>query len=111
MGGLDRTDFLTEGEWLAALKKRDEEDKRWRATAKAMHALRLKYGHGSQYRFHKRLRQWRDSGARWPLARYVFWWFVHNSLAHLAIAVLPVRWTFRFHDYTSKKLNITPGFA
>lgn len=35
-----------------------------------------------------------------------FWWVVHNAVAHPLIAVLPVAmWTFKFHDYTSDKIN------
>ncbi len=111
MGGLDESDFLTEEEAIAARKrsaKAIEDGKRWVARVEAMRALRAKYGAGSQYRFHKRLWQWRDSGVSWPTTKHAFWWLVHNSLAHIGIAVLPIRWTFAFHDYTSRKLNITP---
>jgi len=33
------------------------------------------------------------------------WWFVHNAIAHPLIAVLPIEATFKFHDYTSDKIN------
>lgn len=33
------------------------------------------------------------------------WWFVHNAIAHPLIAMAPFRPLFRFHDYTSAKIN------
>lgn len=57
----------------------------------------------SQGRFHARIWKFREQGR--PVAAHHFWWFVHNAIAHPLIAVLPVGWTFAFHDYTSSKIN------
>jgi len=41
-----------------------------------------------------------------PERRHHFWWFVHNCIAHPLIGFFPMwSWTFRFHDYTSDKIN------
>lgn len=32
-------------------------------------------------------------------------WVVHNGLAHAFLALAPVKWSFQFHDWTSRKLN------
>ena len=39
------------------------------------------------------------------LAEHGFWWFVHNCISHPIIGVLPVKKSFEFHDYTSKRIN------
>src|SRR5580698_6841115 len=36
---------------------------------------------------------------------HTFWWLVHNNIAHALIGILPVRVTFKFHDWTSHKLH------
>ncbi len=40
-----------------------------------------------------------------PIWTHHWWWMVHNGVAHPLIAVLPVEPAFRFHDYTSDKIN------
>lgn len=61
---------------------------------------RLSTSHG---RFGWRIEKWkRETG--WALPHH-FWWVVHNCIAHPMIGVVPVRPTFAFHDYTSKKIN------
>lgn len=40
-----------------------------------------------------------------PWAKHTVWWVIHNAMAHPLIAVLPVRFTFRFHDWTSRKMH------
>lgn len=42
-----------------------------------------------------------------PWIQYRFWWFLHNCVAHVAIGLVPVRATFRFHDYTSRRMHGT----
>lgn len=37
--------------------------------------------------------------------RHVFWWLVHNCVAHPMIGVAPVKACFDFHDWTSRKIN------
>lgn len=32
------------------------------------------------------------------------WWIIHNAVAHPLIAIAPMKKTFAFHDYTSRKL-------
>jgi hypothetical protein len=40
-----------------------------------------------------------------PLRRLVFWWFVHNSIAHPLIGVLPIKPFFDFHNWTAKRIG------
>ena len=40
-----------------------------------------------------------------PWLRHRFWWLVHNAVSHLAIAFVPTRKTFQFHDWTSRKMH------
>lgn len=42
---------------------------------------------------------------RLALLRHHGWWLLHNCVAHMAIGLVPVKTTFRFHDWTSRKLN------
>lgn len=54
-------------------------------------------------RFGWRIEKWKkETGSALP---HHFWWFVHNCIAHPAIGVVPLRPTFAFHDFTSKKIN------
>lgn len=39
-------------------------------------------------------------------ATHHFWWLVHNCIAHPMIGFAPIKSTFRFHDYTSDKINL-----
>lgn len=38
----------------------------------------------------------------WP--RHYFWWLIHNVVAHLLIAFIPIKIFFKFHDWTSGRL-------
>jgi hypothetical protein len=74
---------------------------------------------GSEERFHDRVRNWENGvptaipvsapkespSRRLPLAQHYAWWLVHNLIAHPMIGVAPVKVSFRFHDWTSRKLN------
>lgn len=40
-----------------------------------------------------------------PRVQHHFWWLLHNLVAHPAIGLVPVKATFDFHDWTSRKLN------
>ena len=40
-----------------------------------------------------------------PAIEHHFWWLTHNILAHTLIGLIPIKWFFDFHDWTSKKLN------
>lgn len=42
----------------------------------------------------------------WAQTQHYFWWFVHNCIAHPMIGLVPIKTTFRFHDYTSDKINL-----
>jgi hypothetical protein len=78
------------------------QDVEWEAEKKAEEALkqRLSTSHG---RFGWRIEKWKAAtGSALP---HHFWWLVHNCVAHPMIGVMPVRHTFAFHDYTSKKIN------
>lgn len=46
-----------------------------------------------------------DRRARTPWARHTFWWWLHNAVAHPLIAFVPVRFFFRFHDWTSRRMH------
>jgi len=59
---------------------------------------------GSAGRFRERERRFVQSGKVFPKFRHWFWWIVHNALAH-GMLVAPCRFTFWFHDWTSKRLN------
>ena len=60
---------------------------------------------GSEGRFHSRIEKFRESGARRPAMQHYCWWLIHNLAAHGFIALIPCRWSFGFHDWTSRKLN------
>ena len=60
---------------------------------------------GSEGRFARRIEKFRAAGKSFPRVQHYFWWLVHNVVAHGSIAVVPCRSTFRFHDWTSIKLN------
>ena len=60
---------------------------------------------GSQARFHVRIEKFRQKGATFPVAHHYLWWLTHNAVAHPFLAVAPVPAAFRFHDWTSRKLN------
>lgn len=60
----------------------------------------------SQNRFRMRAEEdWKPEYPRTWWARYGFWWLVHNVPAHLLIAFLPITLSFRFHDWTSRRLT------
>lgn len=40
-----------------------------------------------------------------PVIEHHFWWLLHNNIAHTLIGLIPIKWFFEFHDWTSKKLN------
>ncbi len=42
---------------------------------------------------------------RFAKVGYAFWWVVHNAIAHPMIGLLPVRLSFSFHDWTSRKMH------
>ena len=56
-------------------------------------------------RYCSRIEKFKTDGKKYPRLRHRFWWLVHNIPAHLAIAFIPIQQSFKFHDWTSKKLN------
>lgn len=62
--------------------------------------MRTSYG-----RFYQRIPKFQAKYRRFPRVIHHFWWLVHNITAHIAIALMPIKATFKFHDWTSKKLN------
>ena len=40
-----------------------------------------------------------------PRVKHYIWWLIHNLVAHPAIGLVPIKATFDFHDWTSRKLN------
>jgi hypothetical protein len=63
---------------------------------------------GSEGRYAKRIEKFRAKGVRFPRLRHYIW-VVHNIFAHGMLAICPCRWTFRFHDWTSIRLNAGIG--
>ena len=60
---------------------------------------------GSQGRFSARIKKFHTAGRRFPKLEHYFWWIVHNGVAHMCLALAPIKLSFDFHDWTSKKLN------
>lgn len=58
---------------------------------------------GSHERFGQRLNQFRKKGIN--LAVHHAWWIIHNAVAHPLIGFLPIKSTFKFHDFTSNKIT------
>jgi hypothetical protein len=56
---------------------------------------------GSGDRFHSRSAAAKDEGF---VIEHRGWWLVHNLVAHPLIGILPVRWAFQFHDWTSRQM-------
>lgn len=56
-------------------------------------------------RFYIRLEKFKKAYRWFPRTRHAFWWLVHNFIAHLLLCI-PVKLTFRFHDWTSDRLNL-----
>jgi len=50
-------------------------------------------------------KRYADRRAKTPWARHTFWWVLHNAVAHPLIAFIPVRFFFRFHDWTSRRMH------
>lgn len=57
----------------------------------------------SQTRFHKRISDFKKK--KLPVLIHHAWWFTHNCIAHPLIGMLPIKSTFDFHDFTSRKIN------
>lgn len=69
-------------------------------------ALEAKYGKGSRQRFYYRIWKWKLKGRKCSYLYNLFWWFIHNFFAHLAITFFFMfKWSFDFHDWTSNMLN------
>lgn len=63
---------------------------------------------GSEERYHERIRWWTvidPNKKSMPRAQHHFWWLLHNLVAHTAIGLVPIKATFDFHDWTSRRLN------
>lgn len=58
---------------------------------------------GSAERFTQRIQRFRARGM--STAMHHVWWLVHNCVAHPMIGVMPINASFRFHDWTSRKIN------
>lgn len=58
---------------------------------------------GAEDRFEKRKEVFRQESK--PLYRHHVWWLIHNCIAHPMIGIAPSKFTFDFHDWTSKKIN------
>jgi hypothetical protein len=62
--------------------------------------------YGSEQRYNSRVANYKDK--RQPLKRHLFWWLVHNCVAHPLIGVFPIKTFFDLHDWTSGKINLRP---
>lgn len=60
---------------------------------------------GSSGRYEARIRKFRDARKRLPVVQHKFWWVFHNCVAHMLLGISPCQWSFRLHDWTSRKLN------
>lgn len=60
---------------------------------------------GSWGRFYIRIEKFRLAGKMFPLVQHHCWWLFHNCVAHMSIGLIPCRFTFWLHDWTSRKLN------
>lgn len=60
---------------------------------------------GSAERFPMRVEKFRKNKKVLPVLQHYFWWFVHNNITHFLIGILPFKPFFKFHDWTSVKLN------
>lgn len=58
---------------------------------------------GAEDRFHKRTDLFKQENK--PLYKHHVWWLIHNCVAHPLIGIIPNKWTFDFHDWTSTKIN------
>ena len=62
--------------------------------------LRTSFG-----RYHHRKITWYVKTQNWTWwPRHYFWWFVHNSVVHPILGIMPLEFVFKIHDYTSEKL-------
>lgn len=61
---------------------------------------------GAQDRFLRRLNKWVHRTPSIPALKHHFWWLLHNCVAHPLIGIYPSTTTVRFHDYTSRWLNL-----
>lgn len=60
---------------------------------------------GAEGRFAARIEKFRKYGSRAPLLSHYCEWLFHNMVAHGLLAIAPCRWTFRLHDWSSRRLN------
>lgn len=58
----------------------------------------------SSERFKSRIENYRQRDL--PAWMHHAWWVLHNCVAHPMIGICPVEVAFRFHDYTSRKINL-----
>lgn len=61
---------------------------------------------GSEQRYDERVA---NNQAPADRIKHQGWWLAHNCVAHPLIGLLPYKWTFDFHDWTSRKLNESPA--
>jgi hypothetical protein len=59
----------------------------------------------SKGRFDHRLEKFKADGVALPAVRHYGWWLLHNVASHSLLGLCPVSLTFKFHDWTSKRLN------
>lgn len=60
---------------------------------------------GSAWRFAQRVEKFKMKGVMLPRTEHYAWWIAHNAIAHPLLAIFPLKPSFRFHDWTSRKLN------
>ncbi len=63
---------------------------------------------GSAERFYDRRDKFDTLYKTLPRARYYAWWVIHNCVSHPLIGLLPIGKTFKFHDWTSRKMHPKP---
>lgn len=107
-------------DFLEKLEKREQE-KLKTSYGRFLHRKNLWRDHGYEHLWAANMAEHKDPDGKakrlrelkllkfrlvWAQTQHYFWWFVHNCIAHPMIGVIPIKTTFRFHDYTSDKINL-----
>ncbi len=59
---------------------------------------------GAAGRYEKRIEKFVAKKRKFPRLQHFSWWIIHNCVAH-PFLLIPCKWSFQFHDWSSKKLN------
>jgi hypothetical protein len=59
---------------------------------------------GAAGRYQERIKKFEKKQRRFPRLQHALWWVLHNAVAH-PFLLMPCKWSFQFHDWSSRKLN------